>query len=320
MPRALILGATGQDSQFLADFLLSKDYEVLGISRSFEPFPSNPLSLRRPLFSKTDIRSRKDLARILDDFQPDEVYNLSGESSVSRSFQNPTETVESNVLGVVNLLTTILQNPTLKDTRVFQASSAEMFGSSSSQLNELSPFNPVSPYGISKLAAHDISSTFRETFDLWISCGILFNHESEIRPASFVFQKIIASAVSVSLGRLDKLTLGNLEITRDWGYSRDYVEAMWQLLQADKPDDFVIATGEKHSLKQLVEKVFGVLGINSEIEDLVRVDLSTARPIDISCTWGDPEKIRHELGWRAPTDFSSLVEKMIEFQIKLQTN
>lgn len=320
MPRALILGATGQDGQFLADFLLSKDYEVLGISRSFEPFPKNPLSLRRPLFSKTDIRSRKDLARILDDFQPDEVYNLSGESSVSRSFQNPTETVESNVLGVVNLLTTILQNPTLKDTRVFQASSAEMFGSSSSQLNELSPFNPVSPYGISKLAAHDISSTFRETFDLWISCGILFNHESEIRPASFVFQKIIASAVSVSLGRLEKLTLGNLDITRDWGYSRDYVEAMWQLLQADKPDDFVIATGEKHSLKQLVDKVFGFLGINSEIEDLVRVDLSTARPIDISCTWGDPEKIRHELGWRASTDFSSLVEKMIEFQIKLQTN
>jgi len=315
MPRALILGATGQDGQFLADFLLSKNYEVLGVSRSNNPFKENPLFLRRPAFKSVDISNATVLKNVLDDFNPDEIYNLAGESSVSRSFKQPSETVESNVVGVVNLLTTVLQNPNLRHTRVFQASSAEMFGSSSAQLNELSPFNPVSPYSVSKLAAHKISQSFRHNFGTWVSCGILFNHESELRPSSFVFQKIITTAVAISKGETNKLTLGNLDIFRDWGYAKDYVEAMWKILQAEIPDDYIVATGEKHSLRELIELTFSYLNIDSNIDNLIIVDPSLSRPSDVEVTWGAPSKIKANLGWRASTDFSSLIKRLIEFQL-----
>jgi len=316
MPRALILGATGQDGQFLADFLLRKNYEVLGVSRSKHPFQENPLSLRRPAFKSVDISNATVLKNVLDDFNPDEIYNLSGESSVSRSFKEPSETFESNVVGVVNLLTSIVQNPKLENARIFQASSAEMFGSSSSQLNELSPFNPVSPYSVSKLAAHKISQSFRQNFGTWVSCGILFNHESELRPSSFVFQKIITAAVAISKGETNKLTLGNLDIFRDWGYSRDYVEAMWRILQADSPDDFVIATGKMHSLRDLITLVFSKLGITSEIKELIELDPSLSRPSDVERTWGNANKIEQALGWRAATDFKCLVARMINFKVR----
>ena len=316
MPRALILGATGQDGQFLADFLLGKEYEVLGTSRSKTAYSNNPLSLRRPIFRTVDITSIKELGLVLADFKPDEIYNLAGESSVSRSFQHPTGAIESNVLGVVNLLTTIMQTPGLKDVRIFQASSAEMFGSQNAQLNESSQFRPVSPYAISKLAAHKISDTYRRIHGIWISCGILFNHESEIRPEHFVFQKIITSAVSISTGQAHQLTLGNLEISRDWGYSRDYVEAMWKLLQAETPDDYVVATGKKHSLRDLIGLTFATLGINSEIEPLVNLDPSLSRPTDVQSTWGDPSKIRDKLGWKARTSFEELVELLIQHQLR----
>jgi len=315
MPRALILGATGQDGQFLADFLLRKNYEVLGVSRSNNPFKENPLSLRRPAFKSVDISKATVLKNVLDDFNPDEIYNLAGESSVSRSFKEPSETVESNVVGVVNLLTTVMQNPNLRHTRVFQASSAEMFGSSISQLNELSPFNPVSPYSVSKLAAHKISQSFRQNFGTWVSCGILFNHESELRPSSFVFQKIITTAVAISKGETNKLTLGNLDIFRDWGYAKDYVEAMWKILQAEIPDDYIVATGEKHSLRELIELTFSYLNIDSNIDNLIIVDPSLSRPSDVEVTWGAPSKIKANLGWRASTDFSSLIKRLIEFQL-----
>jgi len=316
MPRALILGATGQDGQFLADFLLTKNYEVLGVSRSKNPFQENPLSLRRPAFKSVDISNATLLKNVLNDFNPDEIYNLAGESSVSRSFKEPSETVESNVVGVVNLLTTVMQNPKLEDTRIFQASSAEMFGSSSGQLNELSPFNPVSPYSVSKLAAHKISQSFRQNFGTWVSCGILFNHESELRPSSFVFQKIITAAVAISKGETNKLTLGNLDIFRDWGYSRDYVEAMWRILQADSPDDFVIATGKMHSLRDLITLTFSNLGISSEIKELIELDPSLSRPSDVERTWGDPQKIEEKLDWKAKTSFEELVDILIQHQLK----
>ena len=316
MPRALILGATGQDGQFLADFLLTKNYEVLGVSRSKNPFQENPLSLRRPAFKSVDISNATLLKNVLDDFNPDEIYNLAGESSVSRSFKEPSETVESNVVGVVNLLTTVMQSPKLEDTRIFQASSAEMFGSSSGQLNELSPFNPVSPYSFSKLAAHKISQSFRQNFGTWVSCGILFNHESELRPSSFVFQKIITAAVAISKGETNKLTLGNLDIFRDWGYSRDYVEAMWRILQADSPDDFVIATGKMHSLRDLITLTFSNLGISSEIKELIELDPSLSRPSDVERTWGDPQKIEEKLDWKAKTSFEELVDILIQHQLK----
>jgi len=314
MPRALILGATGQDGQFLADLLLSKNYEVLGVSRSNNPFKENPLFLRRPAFKSVDISNATVLKNVLDDFNPDEIYNLAGESSVSRSFKQPSETVESNVVGVVNLLTTVMQNPNLRHTRVFQASSAEMFGSSSAQLNELSPFNPVSPYSLSKLAAHKISQSFRQNFGTWVACGILFNHESELRPSSFVFQKIITAAVAISKGETSILTLGNLDIFRDWGYSRDYVEAMWKMLQAETPDDYIVATGKKHSLRELIELTFAYLNLDIDFESLIKLDPSLSRPLDVEITWGDPSKIREKLGWNTSTDFCSLIKKMVDFQ------
>lgn len=317
MPRALILGATGQDGQFLADFLLEKGYEVLGVSRNESPFQTNPISLLRPQFITIDISHGENLSNLLEGFKPEEIYNLAGQSSVSRSFQHPTETINSNVVGVVNLLNAIKKVPSLRNVRVFQASSAEMFGTNINQLNESSPFNPVSPYAYSKLAAHKISNLYRENYNFWISCGILFNHESELRPETFVFQKIVASAVAISKGKLNQLTLGNTAISRDWGYSRDYVEAMWLTLQAKEPQDYIIATGERHTLKELIEIVFGMLELSSEIENFIIIDGSLSRPTDVSCTWGNPHKINTHLGWSATTSFQALVERLVKYQIKI---
>lgn len=315
MTKALIFGATGQDGQFLADFLLSKGYEVLGTSRSRLPFESNPLKLKRPKFKTLDISNGVEVQRTLNEFMPDEIYNLAGESSVSRSFENPSLTVESNVVGLVNILSAIREIPRLSSSRVFQASSAEMFGSHDAQLNEESSFNPVSPYAVSKLTAHKIGLAYRNHFGCWVSCGILFNHESELRPETFVFQKIITSAVAISKGKLAKLTLGNIDVSRDWGYSREYVEAMWRVLQADRPDDYVIATGEKHSIKDLIELTFRILAIESNIDALVSISPSLARPTDVACTWGNPQKIERELGWKANTKFEKLVEILVDYQL-----
>lgn len=316
MPRALILGATGQDGQFLADFLIGKGYEVLGASRTKEPFRANPLGLHRPTFKSVDITIVQELSALLDEFIPDEIYNLAGESSVSKSFMEPTQTIESNVVGLENLLSILINNPKLSSTRVFQASSAEMFGSSTEALSETSAFKPVSPYAISKLAAHQMSNSYRNTHGIWISCGILFNHESELRPKSFVFQKIITSAVAISRQRESSMKLGNLEVSRDWGYSRDYVEAMWLILQAEKPEDYVVATGKKHSLRDLIELVFNTLKIEAKFDELVEVDLTLSRPTDVTSTLGNPTKIKEGLGWSAKTSFEELVELLIQHQLK----
>lgn len=316
MPRALILGATGQDGQYLSDFLLRKNYKVLGISRSKSAIQNNILSLMHPTFKSVDISNTLALKNVLNDFDPDEIYNLAGESSVSKSFKEPAETVQSNVVGLVNLLTLITQDSKFKNTRVFQASSSEMFGSSISQLNESSPFAPISPYAVSKLAAHKICQSFRSNFGIWVSCGILFNHESELRPSSFVFQKIITESVSISKGESEILTLGNLDVFRDWGHSRDYVEAMWEILQADTPDDFVVATGKMHSLRDVIKLSFSKLGIDSKIEECIKIDPILSRPTDIERTWGDPRKIEEKLGWKAKIDFEELVQILINHQLK----
>jgi GDPmannose 4,6-dehydratase len=317
MPRALILGATGQDGQFIADFLVGKGYEVVGVSRAKKPFNTNPLGLRRPSFKSVDIRRVSELSNLLMEFEPNEIYNLAGESSVSRSFDDPTQTIESNVVGLVNLLTVLVNNPKLHSTKVFQASSAEMFGSSNEPLNENSLFKPVSPYSISKLAAHKICNSYRESFSLWISCGILFNHESELRPETFVFQKIITSALAISRKEASSMTLGNLDISRDWGYSKEYVEAMWLILQADNPKDYVVATGTSHSLRDLIELVFKNLQIKGDLDEFVKIDSSFARPTDVKSTVGDPRKIETDLGWKAKTSFEELVDILVRHQLKV---
>jgi GDPmannose 4,6-dehydratase len=190
-----------------------------------------------------------------------------------------------------------------------------MFGSSNEPLNENSPFKPVSPYSISKLAAHKICKSYRENFGLWISCGILFNHESELRPETFVFQKIITSALAISRKEANSMTLGNLDISRDWGYSKEYVEAMWLILHAEKPQDYVIATGKQHSLRELIQTVFKNLNIELDFNHIVKVDASLTRPTDVTSSLGDPKKIKNELGWRAKTSFEELIQHMLEFQI-----
>lgn len=311
MRRALILGVTGQDGQFLANLLLNSNYEVLGASRNPPNWRNNPLGLIRPEHKIVDVSKYLDLFGLVQAFAPDEIYNISGESSVARSFLNPTETASSNVIGVLNLLNVVRELGIQERVRIFQASSSDMFGPSELQLSETSPLSPKSPYGVSKFLAHRMCLQYREEFGIWISSGILFNHESELRPQHFVFQKVIRSLVEISQGKRQFLELGNLEIYRDWGYAGDYVEAMQKSLQSDNPRDYVIATGRLNSLRNVIEKTCELLGLSGAVESFVKIDPSLMRPLDIERTWGNPKLAEELLGWKARTTFEELIEKMV---------
>ncbi len=315
MRRALILGVTGQDGQFLANLLLNLNYEVLGASRNLPNWRTNPLELLRPEHKIVDVANYLDLFRLIEAFMPDEIYNLSGESSVARSFLNPTDTASSNVMGVLNLLNVIRELGIQEQVRIFQASSSDMFGPSELQLSETSHLSPKSPYGVSKFLAHKMCLQYRDEFGIWVSSGILFNHESELRPQHFVFQKIIRSLVEISQGKRQFLELGNLEICRDWGYAGDYVEAMHKSLQSDDAQDYVIATGRLNSLRNVIEKTCQLLGLSSAMETYVKIDPSLIRPIDIERTWGNPKLAEELLGWKASTTFEELIEKMVRVNL-----
>ena len=315
MRRALILGVTGQDGQFLANLLLNSNYEVLGASRNPPDWRNNPLGLIRPGHKIVDVSKYLDLFGLVQAFAPDEIYNISGESSVARSFLNPTETASSNVMGVLNLLNVVRELGIQERVRIFQASSSDMFGPSELQLSETSPLSPKSPYGVSKFLAHRMCLQYREEFGIWISSGILFNHESELRPQHFVFQKVIRSLVEISQGKRQFLELGNLEIYRDWGYAGDYVEAMQKSLQSDNPRDYVIATGRLNSLRNVIEKTCELLGLSGAVESFVKIDPSLMRPLDIERTWGNPKLAEELLGWKARTTFEELIEKMVRVNL-----
>ena len=315
MRRALILGATGQDGQFLANLLLNLNYEVLGASRNLPNWRNNPLGLLRSEHKIVDVANYLDLFRLIEAFMPDEIYNLSGESSVARSFLNPTDTASSNVIGVLNLLNVVKELGIQERVRIFQASSSDMFGPSQVQLSENSHLSPKSPYGVSKFLAHKMCLQYRNQFGLWISSGILFNHESELRPEHFVFQKVIRSLVEISQGKREFLELGNLEIYRDWGYAGDYVEAMQKSLQSDNPRDYVIATGRLNSLRNVIEKTCELLGLSGAMETYVKIDPSLMRPLDIERTWGNPKLAEELLGWKARTTFEELIEKMVRVNL-----
>ena len=315
MRRALILGATGQDGQFLANLLLNLNYEVLGASRNLPNWRTNPLELLRPEHKIVDVANFLDLFRLIEAFMPNEIYNLSGESSVARSFLNPTDTASSNVIGVLNLLNAVKELGIQERVRIFQASSSDMFGPSQVQLSENSHLSPKSPYGVSKFLAHKMCLQYRNQFGLWISSGILFNHESELRPEHFVFQKVIRSLVEISQGKREFLELGNLEIYRDWGYAGDYVEAMQKSLQSDNPRDYVIATGRLNSLRNVIEKTCELLGLSGAMETYVKIDPSLMRPLDIERTWGNPKLAEELLGWKARTTFEELIEKMVRVNL-----
>ena len=315
MRRALILGATGQDGQFLANLLLNLNYEVLGASRNLPNWRNNPLGLLRSENKTVDVANYLDLFRLIKTFMPDEIYNLSGESSVARSFLNPTDAASSNVIGVLNLLNVVKELGIQERVRIFQASSSDMFGPSQVQLSENSHLSPKSPYGVSKFLAHKMCLQYRNQFGLWISSGILFNHESELRPEHFVFQKVIRSLVEISQGKREFLELGNLEIYRDWGYAGDYVEAMQKSLQSDNPRDYVIATGRLNSLRNVIEKTCELLGLSGALETYVKIDPSLMRPLDIERTWGNPKLAEELLGWKARTTFEELSEKMVRVNL-----
>jgi len=313
--RALILGVTGQDGQFLANLLLNLNYEVLGASRNLPNWRNNPLGLLRSEHKIVDVANYLDLFRLIEAFMPDEIYNLSGESSVARSFLNPTDTASSNVIGVLNLLNAVKELGIQERVRIFQASSSDMFGPSQVQLSENSHLSPKSPYGVSKFLAHKMCLQYRNQFGLWISSGILFNHESELRPEHFVFQKVIRSLVEISQGKREFLELGNLEIYRDWGYAGDYVEAMQKSLQSNNPRDYVIATGRSNSLRNVIEKTCELLGLSGAMETYVKIDPSLMRPLDIERTWGNPKLAEELLGWKARTTFEELIEKMVRVNL-----
>ena len=315
MRRALILGVTGQDGQFLANLLLNLNYEVLGASRNLPNWRNNPLGLLRSEHKIVDVANYLDLFRLIKTFMPDEIYNLSGESSVARSFLNPTDTASSNVIGVLNLLNAVKELGIQERVRIFQASSSDMFGPSQVQLSENSHLSPKSPYGVSKFLAHKMCLQYRNQFGLWISSGILFNHESELRPEHFVFQKVIRSLVEISQGKREFLELGNLEIYRDWGYAGDYVEAMQKSLQSNNPRDYVIATGRLNSLRNVIEKTCELLGLSGAMETYVKIDPSLMRPLDIERTWGNPKLAEELLGWKARTTFEELIEKMVRVNL-----
>lgn len=315
MKRALILGVSGQDGQFLADYLLKCGYIVLGASRNHPFWEVNNLQLQRPKFHQLDVTNIDELRETISSFKPDEIFNLSGESSVARSFSEPKRTLKTNTIGLINILDVIVELNMHSDVKVFQASSSEMFGSSEFMLNENSPLLPTSPYGMSKSLSHRICSEYRDEFGIWIATGILFNHESQIHDARFVFQKIIRSLVEIRLGSKQFIELGNVDIARDWGYAKEYVVAMHSTLQTSKPGDYVLATGVVHSLTELISSTSEFLGLNQSIQSLMKSDASLIRPTDIKCSWGDPSRAERELGWRATTNFQQLIEIVTKFHL-----
>ena len=324
MKKALITGITGQDGSFLAELLLEKGYEVHGIIRRSSNFNTQRIDhlieneeiYNQKLFLHFgDLTDGSRLVTLMAKLAPDEIYNLSGESSVAKSFLTPEQTASSNVLGVLNLLNAVKEIGLQEQVRIFQASSSDMFGPSELQLNEDSPLSPKSPYGVSKFLAHKMCRQYREEFGVWVSSGILFNHESELRPQSFVFQKIIKSLVEISLGKRQFLELGNLEIYRDWGYAGDYVEAMQKSLQAESPHDYVIATGRLNSLRNVIEKTCEILGLDGDVDSFVKINKSLMRPLDIERTWGDPKFAEDSLDWKAMTTFEEIVGKMVRVNL-----
>jgi GDPmannose 4,6-dehydratase len=309
--RALIFGVSGQDGAWLAKLLLAQGYEVHGSSRdrdasSFENLIRVGVRDRVQLHSATptDFRS---VAALLESVRPSEVYNLAAQSSVSLSFEQPLETISSIVIGTVNIMEAIrLLN---LDTRFYNASSSECFGEVPGQADEETPFRPKSPYGASKAAAYWAVANYRESYNMFACSGILFNHESHLRPARYVSQKIIRGAADIAEGRATRLRMGRLDIVRDWGWAPEYVDAMSRMLRRDQPEDFVIATGEGHSLEDFVDKVFA--GFNLNWRDWVDVDAGLFRPSEIARSVGDPSKAKRLLGWEASHHLDQLVDDLV---------
>jgi GDPmannose 4,6-dehydratase len=321
--RALITGITGQDGSFLTELLLKKGYEVYGIIRRSSSFntdridhlyqdPHEPDTRLRLVYG--DLNDSSSLNTVLRQTEPDEIYNLGAQSHVRVSFDVPEYTAEVTGLGTVRILEAIRE--TGIRPKFYQASSSELFGKVlETPQTERTPFYPRSPYGCAKAYAYYITVNYRESYDLFACNGILFNHESERRGETFVSRKITRAATRIKLGLQDKLYLGNLDARRDWGYAGDYVEAMWLMMQADEPEDYVIATGETHSVREFLDEAFGMLDVDWQKH--VDIDPRYYRPTEVDLLLGDAGKAREKLGWEPKVSFKELVRLMVEHDMEL---
>jgi GDPmannose 4,6-dehydratase len=313
--RAIITGITGQDGSYLAELLLAKGYEVVGtVRRSSAPnFWRIEHLLDRITIKPADLLDQLSLIRLVDEVRPHELYNLAAMSFVPASWDQPMLTGEFNAQGVTRVLESIRQvDPTIK---LYQASSSEMFGKVREvPQSELTPFYPRSPYGVSKVFAHYITVNYRESYDLFAVSGMLFNHESPRRGLEFVTRKVTDAVARIKLGHQDTLSLGNLDAKRDWGFAGDYVQAMWLMLQQDRPDDYVIATGISHSVRDLVEVAFKHAGLDWQKH--VVLDPKLIRPAEVEHLIGDCTKAKTQLGWHPTVNFSGLVEMMVDADLE----
>jgi len=315
LPTALITGVTGQDGSYLAEFLLAKGYRVVGMVRR-----SSTVTFERIKHIQDDIaveqgdlHDQSSLVDLLERYQPDEIYNLAAQSFVPTSWNQPVLTGEVTGLGVTRMLEAIRQ--VMPKARFYQASSSEMFGKVVEvPQRESTPFYPRSPYGVAKVYGHWITVNYRESHNLFAVSGILFNHESPRRGLEFVTRKVTYNVARIKLGMADKLSLGNLEAQRDWGFAGDYVEAMWMMLQRDKPEDFVVGTGVTHSVQKLCELAFGYMDL--DYKDHVVIDQSLYRPAEVDHLIADPSKVHAILGWEPNVDFEGLVKMMVDADIE----
>jgi GDPmannose 4,6-dehydratase len=326
MKRALITGVTGQDGSYLTEFLLRADYEVHGIIRRASTFNTDRIdhlyqdpheSSARLFLHYGDLSDGPGLRRILEATTPDEVYNLAAQSHVAVSFEQAEYTADVDGLGTLRLLEAIrdYQQRTGHQVRFYQAGTSEMFGASPPPQSEVSPFYPRSPYAVAKVYAYWQTVNYREAYDLFASNGILFNHESERRGETFVTRKITRAATRIKLGLQDKLFLGNLAAKRDWGHAEDYVEAMWLMLQHDRAEDYVVATGQSYSVQEFAERVFTRLDL--DWQRYVEIDPRYFRPTEVDSLLGDPTKAFDQLGWKPKVDLDGLVERMVEHDLEL---
>ncbi|MHB0999819.1 MAG: GDP-mannose 4,6-dehydratase [Armatimonadota bacterium] len=326
MKKALITGATGQDGSYLCELLLNKGYEVHGIKRRSSVFNTERVDYlfaddhtpgNRFFLHYGDLSDGTSLRRIIEKVQPDEVYNLAAQSHVRISFEQPEYTADIVATGTLRLLEAIRDyiNISGKQVRVYQASSSEMFGSALPPQSEASSFHPRSPYAVSKVAAFWYGVNYRESYNMFVCNGILFNHESPKRGETFVTRKVTRAVARIKMGLQDKLYMGNLDSYRDWGYAGDFVEAMWLMLQQDTPDDYVVATGESHSVRELVELAFSYVSLNWL--DYVVIDPRYYRPAEVNHLLGDYTKAKTVLGWKPIVTFSELIKMMVDNDLEL---
>ena len=338
--RALITGITGQDGSYLAELLLAKGYEVHGIKRRSSSFNTERIDHlyqdrhtagARLFLHYGDLTDATNLIRVVQDVQPDEIYNLAAQSHVKVSFETPEYTGNADGLGTLRLLEAIRILGLETRTRFYQASTSELYGAAPAPQSETTPFWPQSPYASAKLYAFWITRNYREGYGMFAANGILFNHESPIRGETFVTRKISRAVAAIELGRQERLYIGNLDAKRDWGHARDYVEGMWRILQADRADDYVLATGEAHSVREFIERAFIEVGRPIEWRGhgtdekgyqagtnrcLIEIDPRYFRPLEVHHLLGDPSKAKSELGWQPQIGFDELVREMVRSDLQ----